>query len=203
MSSTRHSDTPVLRFAANRGENAAGAEPETPGHPADHQRMADDHPPEAPPPPVSPLPNPAATPAEPVAVAKPRPRGRPFLPGNAGGGRRKQSAQWKAEMRKGCENAPKVLMVLMYDRQTPRETRRKIAEFFITWMYGRPATAISNPDGSALFPPATPTDNPVVQLLARITARRNAAGAGGTAGASPVENAPPGASGEAPGGSAA
>lgn len=144
----------------------------------------------------------APTPASPGAEPR-RPRGRPFAPGNPGGGRRKQSAAWKADMKKGAAYAPKVLLHLMADRQTPRETRRKCAEFFITWMHGKPIAAVSNPDGSPLFAPGAPADNPVSQLLRRLAARRSDAGAADPQGPTPAENAPPGADGEAPGGRAA
>lgn len=130
----------------------------------------------------------------PQLPTRPRVRGRPFQPGNPGGGRRKRSKEFQIDMKLGCERATKVLLLLMLDKSTAKETRRRCAEFFITYQYGRPPTALTGAEGAPLFPTAgSNADSPLLKLLDGLRARRNG-GCGAEAPKSPEhEPLPPGA----------
>lgn len=128
------------------------------------------------------LPTVSPAPAKPVV-------GRPFQQGNPGGGRRKMDAESKAMLKRGAQLGVKVLMILMGDKNTAKETRRKVAEYLIDRQWGRPVAAVSNADGSPLLRPASdlPGDNPIARLLATVAARAAGAAPGAPDAATPSD----------------
>ncbi len=87
----------------------------------------------------------------------------------------------------------------MMDKQTPRETRRKIAEFFLERRYGKVVTPLAGADGAPLFPTGPAIDGPLHALLARLVARRSGATIPETPASPGQDKAPQIANGEASG----
>lgn len=110
---------------------------------------------------------------EPTPPARKRGAGRRWEPGQSGNpsGRPRQDAKTKAALEAGAAEGAEALLAMLRDPRTGKETRRKIAEYFLDRRFGRPTQAIGLPD-TPPAPGASANDSPLARLLTLVRARR-------------------------------